>query len=833
MCSKTASSTRWHEEERSKDGKLRHPVDGEAWKFFDKCHRDFADDSRNTRLGLASDGFNPFRSMSLSHSTWPVILIPYNFPPWWCMKAEYSILSLLIPGPQSPGKNIDVFLQPLIEELKILWDSGVETYDSSLNQTFQMRAALLWTINDFPAYAMLSGWSTKGKLACPCCHYNTNSTYLRYSRKMCYMDHRIFLPTDHEYRSNIRAFNGKEEYRTAPDLLKGEDVLDLLENFTNIFGKTQKKVTNGPWRKKSIFFELPYWKDNLLRHNLDVMHIEKNLFGNIIGTLLDIPGKTKDHKKARFDLQDMGIRKTLHPKVTDDGRNIMFSKACFSMTSEEKSIFCGVLKNAKVPDGCASNISRCVDLAEKKISGYKSHDANFMLHYLLQVAVRSTLPNQVAHPLIRLGSFFRCLFQKVIEVSDLNIMKSEIAKTLCQLETIFPPSFFDIMVHLPIHLFDEVRLGGPVQFRWMYFPERYLCKLKGYVRNKSRPEGSIAEAHLVEECLTLCSRYLHGGVETRLNRMRRNGDRSHPSLGHPIGGKKKGEVISLNYKSKNQAHRYILFNHDEVQNFIREHENEIASGNKRKRWSKAKSQGQDFIEWFKTRALMDDVPGHLKDLSRGPNIIARRFSGYVINGYRLNSKKREETHKTQNSGVTVVSLTESFASTKDQNPTTKPITYYGSITEIIELDYYGSFKFVLFRCDWYQVEEDKYGLTCVYFNRRCYVDEPFVLPTQVRQCFYIEDPFDSNRNYVMKTIPRDLFNMVDELDSDALESCQSEPLDHAVNLATVDSDCEVELVRDDMPPTITENPLLELEDFDFDIQSEDSDFDDTLLDYMD
>lgn len=230
---------------------------------------------------------------------------------------------------------------------------------------------------------------------------------------------------------------------------------------------------------------------------------------------------------------------------------------------------------------------------------------------------------------------------------------------------------------------------------------------------------------------------------------------------------------------------------------------------------------------------MDDVPGHLKDLSRGPNIIARRFSGYVINGYRFNSKKREETHKTQNSGVTVVSLTESFASTKDQNPTTKPITYYGSITEIIELDYYGSFKFVLFRCDWYQVEEDKYGLTCVYFNRRCYVDEPFVLPTQVRQCFYIEDPFDSNRNYVMKTIPRDLFNMVDELDSDALESCQSEPLDHAVNLATVDSDCEVELVRDDMPPTITENPLLELEDFDFDIQSEDSDFDDTLLDYMD
>jgi hypothetical protein len=180
MCSKTASSLTWHDEDRSKDGKLRHPADGQAWKDFDGHHPDFAVDSRNIRLGLASDGFNPFRTMNVSHSTWPVILIPYNFPPWWCMKAEYSMLSLLIPGPLSPGNNIDVYLQPLIEELNVLWSSGVETYDASRNQTFQMQAALLWTISDFPGYAMLSGWSTKGKLACPCCNDKTNSTYLKH-----------------------------------------------------------------------------------------------------------------------------------------------------------------------------------------------------------------------------------------------------------------------------------------------------------------------------------------------------------------------------------------------------------------------------------------------------------------------------------------------------------------------------------------------------------------------------------------------------------------------------------------------------------------------------
>ena len=144
---------------------------------MDKRYPEFAVDSRNIRLGLASDGFNPFRTMSTTHSTWPVVLIPYNFPPWWCMKAEYSFLSLLIPGPQSPGNNLDVYLQPLIEELKELWNLGVETYDASVNQTFQMRTALLWTISDFPGYAMLSGWSTKGKLVCPCCNYSINSIF--------------------------------------------------------------------------------------------------------------------------------------------------------------------------------------------------------------------------------------------------------------------------------------------------------------------------------------------------------------------------------------------------------------------------------------------------------------------------------------------------------------------------------------------------------------------------------------------------------------------------------------------------------------------------------
>ena len=78
------------------------------------------------------------------------------------MKKINFFMSLLIPDPGSSGRKIDVYLQPLIEELKKLWNCVMRTYDSLTSQFFQLHVALLWTINDFPAYGDLSGWSIKG-----------------------------------------------------------------------------------------------------------------------------------------------------------------------------------------------------------------------------------------------------------------------------------------------------------------------------------------------------------------------------------------------------------------------------------------------------------------------------------------------------------------------------------------------------------------------------------------------------------------------------------------------------------------------------------------------
>ena len=170
----TAEEMRWHSS-CTDDGVMRHPADSPAWKHINNLFPEFASDSRNVRLGLSTDGFQPFGQSGKQYSSWPVILTPYNLPPWLCMKEHFMFLTVLVPGPRNPKDKLDVFLQPLIDELKQLWEVGVPTYDISLKQNFQMRAMLLWTISDFPAYSMLSGWSTAGRLACPHCMENTDA----------------------------------------------------------------------------------------------------------------------------------------------------------------------------------------------------------------------------------------------------------------------------------------------------------------------------------------------------------------------------------------------------------------------------------------------------------------------------------------------------------------------------------------------------------------------------------------------------------------------------------------------------------------------------------
>nr|GEX21564.1 hypothetical protein [Tanacetum cinerariifolium] len=115
-----------------------HTAKEMTWHATGKCTEP---EPRNVRLGLAADGFNLFGNLSQSYSMWPVIITTYNLPPWLCMKESFFMLTLLIPSPKSTGKDIDVYLRPLIDNLKVLWAKpGVETIDVATGLKFNMKA---------------------------------------------------------------------------------------------------------------------------------------------------------------------------------------------------------------------------------------------------------------------------------------------------------------------------------------------------------------------------------------------------------------------------------------------------------------------------------------------------------------------------------------------------------------------------------------------------------------------------------------------------------------------------------------------------------------------
>ena len=86
--------------------------------------------------------------------------------------------------------------------------------------------------------------------------------------------------------------------------------------------------------------------------------------------------------------------------------------------------------------------------------------------------------------------------------------------------------------------------------------------------------------------------------------------------------------------------------------------------------------------------------------------MAKRYTGYFINGYRFHTKTRDAPRKTQNSGVTLSATTDSFASARDKNPVDGMVLHYGIIQDIIEIDYWGCFSVVLFNYDWFHNEVD-------------------------------------------------------------------------------------------------------------------------------
>ncbi|KAL0325411.1 UNVERIFIED_CONTAM: hypothetical protein Sradi_5110400 [Sesamum radiatum] len=156
----TAEHIMQHATHHIEEGSMCHPSDGEAWKHFDRMYPDFAEEPRNVRLDLCTDGFAPHGQCNRTYLFWSVIISPYNLPLSMCMNFEYIFLTMVIPGVPNSKRLIDMYLEPLIEELLQLWHVGVRTYHHATDGVFMMWAALMWTVNGLPVYGMTSRWST-------------------------------------------------------------------------------------------------------------------------------------------------------------------------------------------------------------------------------------------------------------------------------------------------------------------------------------------------------------------------------------------------------------------------------------------------------------------------------------------------------------------------------------------------------------------------------------------------------------------------------------------------------------------------------------------------
>jgi hypothetical protein len=277
LSEETTKQMRWHKEgkrETEDPDIMSHPADSEAWRTLDLFDPKFARDPRSVCLGLLMDGFQPHSNDSHLYSCWPVFVMPYNLPPDKCLKEGFIFLALVIPGPREPKKQMNIFLQPLFEELKKLWQ-GVDAYYSHLRCRFTLHASYLWSIHDYLGHGKFAGWCVHGRLNCPIFMDDSDASRLQHGKKVTFFYyHRRFLPLSHHDRGDKKSFTKGKTVRKGPPKRKlRAAIIQMLNNLKESEnGNFEGYRENHNWTHKSCLWELPYAKALLLPHNIDLMH---------------------------------------------------------------------------------------------------------------------------------------------------------------------------------------------------------------------------------------------------------------------------------------------------------------------------------------------------------------------------------------------------------------------------------------------------------------------------------------------------------------------------------------------------------------------------------
>ncbi|WMV45238.1 hypothetical protein MTR67_038623 [Solanum verrucosum] len=333
---------------------------------------------------------------------------------------------------------------------------------------------------------------------------------------------------------------------------------------------------------------------------------------------------------------------------------------------------------------------------EGKLIGMKSHDCHVFMETLIPIAF-SHLPKRIWKPITEISLFFKDLCSGKLLESSLDRMEENILVTTTKLEKIFPCGFFDVMEHLPIHLVQEARLGGPVQTRWM----------------RNRPnrndEGDIYP------------------LFPPISIFNQNGR----------GSKKRGKCGFTDMEMQSDV-IHILLNCPDIQPYVNLFV--ITWGNE-----------AIYIEFFKwlRNYVYDEYSSvqHLqlvKEVEFGPESQVLTMNKYCVNGFKFQTEEVSRNKKTNNSGVYIQG---------DVDGTGQTIEYYGVIQEIIEVRYscWPKKKIVLFRCEWFDPShrgtkvDHKHNIIEVKHTRKYRSYDPFIIAQNAKQVYYASYPLHRDK----------------------------------------------------------------------------------------
>ena len=342
------------------------------------------------------------------------------------------------------------------------------------------------------------GLKTKGRSGCILCRELVKWRYSSSLKKSIYGEFRQFLPINHLFRMELaHYFNGVYEMDPPPPRASAKDWLITWDaaRGTDIPTTSRGRSLPPGMNRLSAFFELEYWSDLLVPHCLDPMHIFKNVSKSLITHLLG----EKDNVAARRDLQLSNTKQTLW--VQNQASSGESSPAPYKLGSKAqvKEFFCRI-KNIKTPTGFGAHLDNA--FTEKDTyKGLKSHDFYNILRFHIPIAIQGMFDPNFSETICRLSRLVRWLSKKCIMKEEIEDMKQESYVVMTLLQMQMPTSFFDSQVHLLVHLVEDISLLGPVPYRWMFFVERYMKILKGFVRQKAKPEGSMSEGYLLQEAM--------------------------------------------------------------------------------------------------------------------------------------------------------------------------------------------------------------------------------------------------------------------------------------------------------------------------------------------